>query len=81
MQIPNKNIRESLSLAKELIGFADHGQAESKDDGCLLLYGLVRDCGYRIREEAEREKRVHRSRGVWDEGVERGDQARGRYLA
>lgn len=71
MQIPNDNIRASLRFARELIDFADRGQSHSQDDGCILLYGLVRDCGHRIRVEAERERRAHQSKGVWEEDAGR----------
>lgn len=68
MQEQNGNIAKSMAIARDLIGFAEQGQAASNDDGCLLLYGLVRDCGYKIMSQAERERQEHRSRGVWSEG-------------
>ena len=71
MQIPNENIRASLTIARELIDFADRGQSHSQDDGCIVLYGLVRDCGHRIRAEAERERRAHQAMGVWEDGSSR----------
>lgn len=67
MKDQNRNITRSMALAREMIGLAEEGQAESKDNGCLTLYGVVRDCGYRIMGEAEREKAAHRASGVWSE--------------
>lgn len=67
MKDHNRNIAKSIAMAKEMIGLADEGQAESRDNGCLTLYGLVRDCGYRIKGEAERERDAHRASGVWSE--------------
>jgi len=63
----NSNIRRSLDLARELIMLASQGEDDSCDDSCVLLYGIVRDCAYKIRGVAEREKRAHQSEGRWDE--------------
>lgn len=62
----NDYLREALRLAQELITLADEGEAASRDDGCRILYGVMRDCGYRLRREAERERRVHQANGYWD---------------
>ena len=61
----NSNIRRSLDLAHDLIMLASQGEADSRDDGCITLYGIVRDCGYRIRRQAESEKAAHESKGRW----------------
>jgi hypothetical protein len=63
----NENIRKALEQAKELIILADLGEVECEDDGCQVLYGVVRDCAYKIRAEAERERDAHKEKGVWDE--------------
>ena len=63
----NDNIRRALKMATELVILADEGEAAMEDDGCGVLYGVVRDCAYRIRVEAERERGAHKSRGIWDE--------------
>jgi len=52
----------TLRSAKALVDLADAAEAASDDAGCAALYGIVRDCGYRIRGEAERERAVHKSR-------------------
>ena len=52
-------ITEALQLSNQLLHLADTGEAEAKDDGFRILYGVVRDCGYRIRVEAEKELRAH----------------------
>ena len=62
----NTNLREAFEMARRLIVLADEGEAESQDDGCIVLYGVVRDCAYRIKAQAEREREAHRSRGLWD---------------
>lgn len=53
-------IREALELTRRMIILADEGEAHAQDDGCVVLFGVVRDSAYRIRREAEREREVHR---------------------
>jgi len=40
--------------------------SDSEDDGCRVLYGIVRDCAYKIRAQAECEREAHKIRGIWD---------------
>ena len=61
----NTFIRRALDYSRDLMVLADEGQAHCRDDGCAVLYGIVRDCAYKIRAEAERERDVHRAGGVW----------------
>ncbi len=63
----NKHIRESFEMARKMIILADEGDLDSEDDGCRVLYGVVRDCAYKIRAQAEREREEHRKKGSWDE--------------
>ncbi len=64
----NKHIKETLEAARKLTILADEGEANSEDNGCILLYSVVRDCAYRIRSEAEREREAHKARGEWENG-------------
>jgi len=63
----NDNIRNALKMATELVILADEGEAAMEDDGCGVLCGVVRDCAYKIRAEAERERDAHKAKGIWDE--------------
>jgi len=63
----NDNIRRALRMAADLTILADEGEMAMEDDGCGVLYGVVRDCAYKIRAEAEREREAHKAKGVWDE--------------
>lgn len=63
----NRFIHDALQLARQLTLLADNGEAASRDDGCVVLYGIIRDCAYRIRGRAEREREVHRVMGIWEE--------------
>ncbi|MBT3376257.1 MAG: hypothetical protein HN742_34185 [Lentisphaerae bacterium] len=61
----NAHIRAAFELAREMTILADEGETDSLDDGCVLLYSVVRDCAYRIRKQAEREREAHVSKGTW----------------
>ncbi|MBI5359618.1 MAG: hypothetical protein HZA48_03450 [Planctomycetes bacterium] len=62
--INNKNLQEAAKLVKKLIILADKGETESKDDGCRILYCVMRDCAYKIQAQVKREDEEHRKRGV-----------------
>jgi osmotically-inducible protein OsmY len=46
-------------IADRMIAISEHGFATCDDDGCLLLNGMVRECAYRLRDAAERERQAH----------------------
>jgi len=54
MHTARAQLQRALRLAGRLIVLADEGEAEAKDDGCILLFGVVRDCAYRMRSETEK---------------------------
>jgi hypothetical protein len=60
-------IEQLMCLSRELISFADTANGEARDDGCICLFGLVKDCAYRIKIEAQREHLVHQSRRLMEE--------------
>jgi hypothetical protein len=55
-------------MARRLNLLADHGEADCDDDSCAVLYGVIRDCAYKIRGRAEHERREHLELGKWDDG-------------
>jgi len=63
----NKCIRRALRIARTLMSVADEGDVQMRDDGCAVLYCVMRDCAYRLRKQAEREREAHRAKGIWDE--------------
>lgn len=71
----DSNIAKLKVLATRLVEFADVAGQSSEDDRCFLLYGLTRDCGYKILAEADREAKFHAERkkamGVDGRGEER----------
>ena len=62
----NQKILETIEMAKKLIELADEGDRERNDDGCGVLFGVVRDSAYKIKALAEDEKRKHQEKGAWD---------------
>lgn len=65
MNSHDTHIKKTLQLSRDMIILADLGLASAKDDGCRLLYGVVQDCAYKIRMEAERERERHQFAGIW----------------
>ena len=67
-----ESILEVLRLAKDLMALADRGETDAEDDSCRILFAVVRDCAYKIHDEAGRERQVHKDRGLWEpiEGCE-----------
>jgi hypothetical protein len=63
----NAHIQSAFEMARRLAILADEGEGSSQDDGCALLFCVMRDCAYRIRNQAEREREAHQRRGIWTE--------------
>lgn len=62
----SKYIRKALRAAQGLTSLADEGESETRDDGCAVLFGVIRDCAYKIKTQAEREKQARQARGMWE---------------
>ncbi len=65
MKPANENIKRTLKLVKAMLELADAGDAHREDAGCGVLYGIIRDAGYKIRKQAETEKAAHVKNGDW----------------
>ena len=63
----NHNIRKTLNLVDEMIRVADKGDIDREDNGCGILYGVLRDSAYKVKKLAEQEKRNHIEKGWWSE--------------
>ena len=72
----NRLINQVLQLTRNMIILADEGIEAAQDDGCRLLYGVIQDCAYKIRVEAERERERHQKSGKWEEDKSAVHQAR-----
>ncbi len=55
-----------MDLAGKLLFLADKGDLQREDDGCGVLYGIIRDAAYKMKQAAQAEKRNHILRGTWD---------------
>jgi len=63
----DNNLKQALLLAERMIKLADKGDGDREDIGCGILYGMLRDSGYKIKQLAEDERRNHIAKGWWDE--------------
>ncbi len=63
----DRNIRLTLQLTQEMIRLADQGDVDREDTGCGVLYGVLRDAAFKIRQLAEKEKGRHQAKGWWQE--------------
>ncbi len=62
----NYNIIRVLRLTREMIILADEGDDQRRDKSCGVLYGILRDSAYKLRNLAEKEKQNHKLNGIWD---------------
>jgi hypothetical protein len=63
----DRSIKKTLDLTKEMIRLADEGDLVREDEGCGVLYGVLRDSGFRIKKLAEDERSAHMRKGWWKE--------------
>ena len=66
MRACDKNIQRTLEMSEDMIRLADQGDSERQDAGCGILYGILRDSAYKIKQLAEKEKQAHMRKGWWD---------------
>ena len=51
-----KLISEAMKLTDTMLSISEHGAESCDDDSCRLIFGVIRDCGYRIRKTVEEEQ-------------------------
>ncbi len=68
MKACDRNIKSTLQLAAEMIKLANKGDVEREDNGCGIMYGILRDSAYKLKQLAEAEKEKHIKKGWWKEG-------------
>ena len=61
----DENIKKTLELVKDMLSIAEKGDAVREDDGCGILYGVMLDSAYKIKQIAEAEKEKHIKKGWW----------------
>jgi hypothetical protein len=63
----NLHIIKTLRLVEEMMELADRGDTDREDNGCGILYGVLRDSAYKLKKLAEEEKQNHMTKGWWQE--------------
>jgi hypothetical protein len=63
----NLHIINTLKLADEMIDLANRGDTDREDNGCGILYGVLRDSAFKLKKLAEEEKLNHIRKGWWQE--------------
>lgn len=61
----DENIQRTINLTEDMMALADQGDADREDTGCGVLYGMLRDTAYKLRQMAENEKKQHQAKGWW----------------
>ena len=61
----NQNIVRAMELSDQLMRLAEDGDGFREDESCGVLFGVVRDCAYRIRSLADKEMSKHQQSGRW----------------
>jgi len=70
----NLHITKTLKLVEEMIYLADQGDADREDNGCGILYGVLRDTAYKLKKLAEDEKINHLRKGWWPDTGMKNDE-------
>lgn len=55
----DRNIQTTLRLVEEMIKLADQGDMDREDTNCGILYGILRDSAYKLKQLAEAEQANH----------------------
>ena len=63
----DESIKETIVLAEKMLEVADRGDAVREDNGCGVLYGILRDSAFKIKKLAEAERDAHIRKGWWKE--------------
>jgi len=58
-----KHIFKALKIADDLMHFANNEEVIGRDSNCDVLFGVMRDCAYKIRRQVEHEARRIKGRG------------------
>ena len=52
-------LKKTLQLAERMLRLADNGDAVRNDSGCGVVYGVLRDSAYKLKQLAEAERQAH----------------------
>lgn len=62
----NTLLLEVLQLTRQMMTQADRGDQARIDRGCGVIYGVLRDSAFKLREMTLKEIDQHKSDGSWD---------------
>jgi len=62
----NENLRRLLRLTREMMALADEGDRDRNDPSCGIIYGVLRDSAYKLRQLARQECEHHKEADKWD---------------
>jgi len=62
----NDNLKRLIQMTRDMLALSDEGDRDRNDDTCGIIYGILRDTGYRLRKLAEEECEKHKQSGKWD---------------
>lgn len=62
----NRSLEETISLTETMLALSEKGDIAREDDGCGILYGVLRDSAYKIKKMAEAERDAHKKKGKWE---------------
>lgn len=68
----NEMLQKTLDLVERMTRLADEGDAVREDDGCGVVFGIVRDAAFKIKRAAEKERDVHVRKGWWSPEAKEG---------
>ena len=60
----DRYLKKTLDLTDEMIQLADQAEAACNDNGCAVVYGILRDSAYKVKKEAQRERQNHLTKAV-----------------
>lgn len=64
MREDNLNLKQLVEMATDMVALADKGNNECRDENCVSLFGLAKDCAYRVRAAAVKELASHEVRDL-----------------
>ena len=61
----DESLKKAIEIAKNMLDLADEGDKVREDAGCGVLYGVLRDSAFKLRQLAEAERDAHIRKGWW----------------
>ena len=65
--IGNEYISEAMKMAQRIMRMANCGELLTNNDECGVLFGVLRDCAYKIRKQAMRDTQIQKQKTIADE--------------